>query len=135
MSQKLLFSLFLGLAISGASTGGPSLDIDGIWSTTFQAGWGSTEMQLDLTRQGDRLRGFAQWGPQRVLVEQGEVDGTDVYFVIVAGDGVTHTVDLVFRGRWEGDRMQGTVAGENPTGGVEGWPAEGHPWTARRVAP
>jgi len=135
MGQKLLSSILLGLLVSGATVLPSPSEIDGIWNTTFEAGWGSTEMQLDLTRQGDRLRGFAAWGPQRVLVEQGEIDGSDVHFVIVAGDGVTHTIDLVFRGRWEGDRMQGTVAGEKPTGGVEGWPAEGHTWTARRAAP
>jgi hypothetical protein len=97
--------------------------VDGKWDLTFRAPWGDVEMTLDLTQQEQRLRGFAVWGARRVTVDRGRIRGDDVSFVIVAGDGVTHSIDMLFEGTLREDTMHGSV------GGWDGAPST---WTAER---
>ncbi len=98
--------------------------VDGNWDLDFRAPWGEVEMRLDLTQTDKRLRGFALWGPRRVMIDRGRVDGEDVSFVIVAGDGVTHSIDMLFEGRIEDDEISGRVSG---------WDGAPAAWTARRI--
>ena len=100
-----------------------ALPVDGEWDLSFRAPWGDVEMRLDLSQNEHRLRGFALWGSRRVQIDRGRVDGTDVSFVIVAGDGVTHSIDMLFEGQVRDDVMHGTV------GGWDGAPST---WTAER---
>lgn len=96
--------------------------IDGTWTLSFQAPWGAVEMGLDLTRQEDRLRGFATWGGRRIMIDRGRAEGQHVSFLIVAGDGVTHRIELEFEGMAKGDTMKGEVRGWD--GPPASWQAE-----------
>ena len=58
------------------------------------------------------------------MIDRGRVDGEDVSFVIVAGDGVTHSIDMLFEGRIEDDEISGRVSG---------WDGAPAAWTARRI--
>lgn len=98
--------------------------VDGKWDMSFRAPWGDVEMTLDFTQEEERLRGFAQWGARRVTIDRGTIRRDELSFVIVAGDGVTHSLNMEFQGTLRDDTIQGTV------GGWDGAPAT---WTARRV--
>lgn len=102
----------------------PAADVSGAWEMSFAAPWGDVDMVLDLTPQEGRLRGFATWGTRRVMLEGGRVRDDQVSFVIMAGDGVTHSIEMRFQGRVRGDRMEGTV---------DGWSGHGPAsWTASK---
>lgn len=108
---------------AAGATDDAAADVSGDWALSFEGPAGSVNLDLDLTQDGHRLRGFAVWGGNRILIERGRVEGQNVSFRFVAGDGVTHQIELVF---------EGTVNGETMAGTMDGWGHESRAWTAVR---
>lgn len=98
-------------------------NVSGQWALSFEAPWGDVDMVLDLTQEDGRLRGFARWGSSRIMIDRGTVQGSAVAFSVMAGDGVTHQIEMRFEGTLREDRMRGTV---------QGWEGPAATWTARR---
>ncbi len=104
-------SLAVGMALSGCHSD-PSVGAEGSWASGRKFDWDF----LTLTREGDRVTGFACANSEGVTVYSGvpiEAEGSNIRFVLTAntvGACCAHRVGYTFDGRiTSGGQIRGTL--------------------------
>ncbi len=103
-------ALLLTLAVAQAQRGAPNLT--GTWNAETESSGGKTESKLLLKMEGDKLTGTLKTSFGDFPLQDGNVEGADVFFnVVIRRDA--YELKTTYRGHVFGDEIQFRVeAGE-----------------------
>jgi hypothetical protein len=106
----LLAALLLAVAATQAQRGTPNLT--GTWNAETDSGGGKTQSKLLLKMDGDKLTGTLKTSFGDFPLQDGSVEGADVFFnVVIRRDA--YELKTAYRGHVFGDEIQFRVeAGE-----------------------
>jgi len=97
-------------------------NMSGTWQITSEGRRGSVTQTLTLQQEGSALTGTVSFSggggrgggggaPQDIAISNGSVDGVAFTFMLSLDFGGRGSFEQVFTGTYEGDFMEGTIAG------------------------